>query len=374
MQPHKPMKRIFYDYQIFLQQQYGGISRYFYELAQRINGLDGFTAQIFAPLHANAYLAAGKGTAIGFHVRKTPKVWRFYEALDIALSQVCFAVGKPTIVHETYYRSRGLAPKTCPIVVTVYDMIHEKFRDLFKESDKTTILKRKAVDRADRIICISEHTRRDLIDLFDVPEEKTVAVPLGFGLERSVDRSSGPANRDGVPYLLYVGSRDFHKNFEGFLRAFAASPVLRDNFSIEAFGGPPLSASEYELMGRLNISRSKVVWRHGSDGLLSQLYRGAAAFIYPSLYEGFGIPPLEAMSLDCPVVCSNTSSIPEAVGDAAVMFDPLDTESMKSAIESVVMSESTQASLIARGRLRIERFSWDRCATATSAVYSELLN
>lgn len=368
------MKQIFYDYQIFLYQQYGGISRYFYELAQRIERMDGFSASVFAPLHANGYLSMGGVDAFGLKVKKLPKIWRLYEALDVALTKGYLAISKPAIVHETYYRRRSLAPKSSLTVVTVYDMIHEKFSDMFHARDNTTALKRSAVTRADRVICISEHTRRDLIELFGVPEEKTVTIQLGFGLESSVDVGTIPADTSGRPYLLYVGNRDFHKNFKGFLRAFGASPVLRDNFSIVAFGGPPLSVTDYRLIDQYNIARSKIKWCSGSDDRLSELYRGAAAFVYPSFYEGFGIPPLEAMSCNCPVICSNASSIPEVVGDAAVLFDPSDTDAMRVAIESVVTSESTRALLIARGGRRIEVFSWDRCAAETASVYCKMLN
>jgi glycosyltransferase involved in cell wall biosynthesis len=106
--------------------------------------------------------------------------------------------------------------------------------------------------------------------------------------------------------------------------------------------------------------------------LLAKLYKFARAFIYPSLYEGFGIPPLEAMSHGCPVVCSNTSSIPEVVGDAGEYFDPVDTGSMREAIEHVVGSDSHRNLLIAKGYERLKSFSWDRCAAETLDVYRRL--
>ena len=107
--------------------------------------------------------------------------------------------------------------------------------------------------------------------------------------------------------------------------------------------------------------------------MLAGLYGQASVFIYPSLYEGFGIPPLEAMSYDCPVVCSKTSSIPEVVGDAGEFFDPADIESMRAAIERVVTSDSHQKLLIAKGRARLKYFSWDRCAAETLDLYMKLV-
>ncbi len=368
------MNRVIYDYQIFLQQQYGGVSRYFYELAKRIEKTPGFAASIFAPLYANSYLAAGGVAKWGLQVKRLPKVGRLYEGVDRALSYVYFAASKPAIIHETYYARRGLAPRGCPIVVTVYDMIHEKLGHMFKANDPTTFFKRRSVERADKVVCISENTRRDLVDLFDVPEDKTVTVPLAFGLDVSVGTAHHATIRsNNGPYLLYVGSRDFHKNFRGLLKAYGSSQILQRNFSLVAFGGPNFSSAEYQMMDELQIPREKVERYSGNDTLLAELYRGAAAFVYPSLYEGFGIPPLEAMSNGCPVLCSNTSSMPEVVGDAALLFDPAEPEEIGRAIESVVSSKNIRDELIARGRIRVQKFSWDRCAAETASVYASLL-
>jgi glycosyltransferase involved in cell wall biosynthesis len=368
------MNNVIYDYQIFLQQEYGGISRYFYEVAYRIGGMSGFSANVFAPFYANSYLAMGRVNKFGFRVKKIRKLWRAYEALDMALSIGHFALKKPALVHETYYMDRRLAPKSCPVVVTVHDMIHEKFSEAFGSRDPTSAFKRSAVARADKIICVSEHTRRDLIEMLNVPEQKAVVVPLGFGLDVSADDIRPSLEIIDSPYLLFVGNREFHKNFTGLLHAYASSRSLQDEFSVVAFGGPPLTASEFQLIDRIGISRQKIRWLSGSDAFLAEVYKGATAFIYPSLYEGFGIPPLEAMASNCPVICSNASSIPEVVGDAAVFFDPAEPENIRSAIESVVNDDALKQSLVARGHARLTRFSWNRCAAATAAVYAELLN
>jgi len=105
---------------------------------------------------------------------------------------------------------------------------------------------------------------------------------------------------------------------------------------------------------------------------MAHLYATAAAFVYPSIYEGFGIPPLEAMSVGCPVICSNSSSLPEVVGDAAELFDPLDEEQLRRAMERVVTSEGLRKELIARGRQRCTAFSWERCTQETLAIYRKL--
>ena len=111
----------------------------------------------------------------------------------------------------------------------------------------------------------------------------------------------------------------------------------------------------------------------GSDAMLANCYRHAALFVYPSRYEGFGIPPLEAMSLDCAVACSNTTSLPEVVGDAAACFDPSDAGAMRETLERTLGSASTLESLVARGRLQCAKFSWERCAKETVGIYEETL-
>lgn len=122
---------------------------------------------------------------------------------------------------------------------------------------------------------------------------------------------------------------------------------------------------------RLGIA-NRVHQVSGDDGLLTSYYQGATALIYPSLYEGFGMPPLEAMNFGCPVVCSNTSSIPEVVGDAAVFFDPSSEESMRVAIESLLRSNELSAEMIRRGYARVQHFSWAKCAAETAAIYRQI--
>ena len=132
-------------------------------------------------------------------------------------------------------------------------------------------------------------------------------------------------------------------------------------------------SSEVKLMRSLNISVDSVLYMSGSDDVLVGLYGSASAFVYPSLYEGFGIPLLEAMSLGCPIVCSNTSSLPEVVGDAAELFNPYDESVMREAIERVVSNPEYTTSLIEKGRRRAKLFSWEKCAKETLNVYSKII-
>ena len=364
--------RIAFDHQIFGLQEYGGISRYYFELADNIAKTNAAKVEIFSPLYANSYLASAS-SQLQIRGVKMPAIRRtgtIYSAINKVFMPTMLNRFDPDIVHETYYSQKNKSRLGSKVVLTVFDMIHERFPVGVASWDSTAKEKAAAVERADHVICISEHTRGDLIELLGVDRAKTSVVHLGFSLTKlPVDTLS--ANER--PYVLFVGSRGGYKNFESLLRAYAAHPKLQLEFDLVAFGGGAFRNNERVLMRELGIDAGRVRQFGGDDAVLAGLYRNAALFIYPSRYEGFGIPPLEAMSFDCPVACSNTSSIPEVVGDAAEMFDPDSIESIGQAIERVLSDMSLRQALVVRGRERIKLFSWQRCAEQTLDVYRSLL-
>lgn len=364
--------KIAYDSQIFSMQEYGGVSRYFFELADNIAKANAAEVAIFSPLYTNSYLAAASHQ-LKVRGMKMPVIrhsWRVYRAINRMYAPSMMARFHPDIVHETYYSQKSKTPVDSKVVLTVFDMIHERFPDDFATRDRTSEEKAKAVERADHVICISEQTRKDLIELLGVDRAKTSVVHLGFSLTKQSADSRLASER---PYVLYVGSRGGYKNFESLLRAYAANPALQHDHDLVAFGGGSLNAREKALLAKLGIPFERVRHLSGDDSVLSGLYRRAALFVYPSRYEGFGIPPLEAMSFDCPVACSNVSSIPEVVGDAAEFFDPDSIESIGQAIERVLNDATLRDVLVARGRERIKLFYWERCAEQTLDVYRSLL-
>lgn len=365
--------KILFDQQTFCMQQYGGISRYFSELAHHISLIPEHQIEIFAPLYINEHLSPSEKITI--RGRKVPHIsWVgdiAIEAIDSALSLFQTKPRKDVdIFHETYFTLVDSCPVSAKRIITVYDMIHERSPDNHYPWNRTLHAKKKAVQRADHIICISENTRKDLIELLDVPENKTSVVYLGYSLSAKCTKKTYITKK---PYLLYVGDRGKHKNFTTLLLAFAHSPRIRGHFSLICFGGGKFNTSEKELMNDLDIAPTEVIQVSGDDGTLAGLYSTSSAFIYPSLYEGFGIPPLEAMSFDCPVICSNTSSLPEVVGDAAEFFNPLEEDSIGCAIERVVTSQDHSAQLVKKGYARVNKFSWKKCAKETLDVYCKVL-
>lgn len=366
--------KIAFDQQVFLLQEYGGISRYLCSLVHELAAMPSLTARVFAPFHVNRNLAnLGSNLAQGRALPSlNPKFLRLVMFASKAMARREIVRFKPDIVHETYYSEDDFRPNGARRVLTVYDLIHERYPDLFINSQGTTRPKRAAANRADHVICISESTRRDLVDYCGVPEEKTSVVYLGVDFD-FLQADVPSMQYHSRPFLLYVGARGGYKNFERFVRSFARSPRLKQEFDLLCFGGGQLQPAERKMIAETGLRLNQVVQLGGEDKILAALYRQAEAFVYPSLYEGFGIPPLEAMAVGCPVICSNTSSLPEVVGAAAEMFDPLDEEAMKVAMESVLDSESRRNDLVAAGRDRHLMFTWEKCARETEAIYRNLV-
>jgi glycosyltransferase involved in cell wall biosynthesis len=324
----------------------------------------------------------------GFSVKNyPPKTAGMCVAVNGVIARSMIRRWHSDVVHETYFQQQRASSDKSPRVVTVFDMIAELDAQQlttqpidFKNTDKY-----KAVQRADHVICISEHTRQDLVRLFDVQKNKLSVIHLGCDLppkEPPTDRASGSAS-DSVPalnpkpprpFLLYVGLRAGYKNFAGMIKAIAASSMLMKDFDLIAFGGGDFTLVEQQIFNSLGFDPQQVRQESGTDQDLNLLYRRAAAFIYPSTYEGFGLPPLEAMAMQCPVVSSHTSSMPEVIGDAAEFFNPNDIDSIKVAIEQVVFSEERKQDLIRKGNQRVTQFAWSTCAEKTLSVYQALLN
>ena len=365
------MIKVVYDYQVFWWQKHGGISRYICELAKHISESEDFDVKILAMAYETEYLKKLEPSLVlGFPVPQIPKTGKIRKAINGGLSKIWLQNNPPNIIHETYYSTESLAPQNTTVVTTVYDFLHEKFSESFP-GYRTSKEKVESVKRADHVICISENTKKDLIEILDVEPKKVSVVHLG------VSYNFGGNNQGDVkkthPYIFYVGARGAYKNFQRLLQAYAGSNRLKDSFNLVCFGGGSLSSEELSLINALGLPRDKVLHVSGNDATLADFYQGASVFVYPSLYEGFGIPPLEAMMLGCPVACSNTSSMPEVVGNAAELFDPAEPESIADALEKVLYSTERVNNLVKLGKERVKLFSWQKCAEKTRLVYSSLV-
>lgn len=365
--------RIVFDYQIFSLQQYGGISRYFLELAQNLPYFcKDIETAVVAPYHISPlltkYSRSGQISVIGRQLPIFPGKHLVLPSLNRLASSSAMNALKPDLIHETYY-SDHTVEYDCPRILTVYDMIHERFHECFTGVDRQIPeLKKKAVHRVDHVITISQSTRDDLIEFLDIPPERISIVPLASSLKRNAENHREKCDRR--PYLLYIGLRGGVKNFNVLFRAYMQSEELRSNFDLLCVGGGQFSKEEISLIARAGLT-AKVVQLEADDSTLASLYSSAAVFVYPSLHEGFGMPILEAMQCGCPVACSNTSSMPEIAGEAAMFFDPKDPDEIGSVLESVVHSSELTEKMRRLGYEQVKKYSWEQCSHKTAQIYRQ---
>jgi glycosyltransferase involved in cell wall biosynthesis len=369
----KPLK-IHFDSQIFRLQKHGGISRYFTRLAKGLKDL-GQEPRVLGGVYRNSYLSElDKEVGFGFNLKNYPKkgLRALFNASDFYNNSFQL-LKKPDIVHETYFEFGPiLKGKPKARVITNYDALHEKFPTFFPSSQLKTKEKQASFDRSDLIFSISHQTKRDMLELFKVDEEKIKVVYLASDPPIPHHQIEYPI---GIvkPFFLFVGIRMAHKNFDGFIKAFSSSPWLMMEFDIVSIGHYGFSKKENEEFKRLGFKANQIRHFQAEDRLLAGYYSTALALVYPSIYEGFGIPPLEAMTYGCPVICANSSSLPEVVGKAAESFDPFDQDEFKAALERVAFDATSRGELIRKGREQVKKFSWDKMAQDHLYWYQKLV-
>lgn len=370
--------KILYDDSIFRLQRYGGISRYFYELINRVSIYESTQVNLFEGFHINEYgLSENRNNFHPYRGYKIPSIKYTGYALEtlnqIWLKNIYSKLSDMDIYHPTYYRKDLHKFKKSHIVLTVYDMIHELYNDQSLDNKSVINSKNISINSADIIISISENTKKDLIEISDVPEDKIKVVYLANSLRQSQHINFNSLKRKyniTNPYILYVGVRGAYKNFSLLLDAYTSH--FSNNFDLVCFGANEFNCNEIEIIKKNNLSQ-KVIHLNGPDDLLASLYQNAFCFVYPSRYEGFGLPPLEAMAMGCPVIASKSSSIPEVVGDAGILFDPYSKDSLIDAIESLTNSESKRNKLIKYGFEQEKKFSWEKMATETVNIYKNII-
>jgi glycosyltransferase involved in cell wall biosynthesis len=243
----------------------------------------------------------------------------------------------------------------------VHDFTHEKFNSSFLFYDHTAAQKLLMLHEAAHIIAVSHNTKNDIVDLCKISPDKISVVHHGY----QQVQSHAPQLFDN--YILYVGERRGYKNFLPFLRAII--PLLRAKPELKLVcTGKPFDKHESAAFADMHVER-QLFQIFASDAQLASLYRHARLFAYPSLYEGFGIPILEAFHNNCPVAISRASCFPEIAGEAALYFDPQDPESICDSIGKLLDSESLANKLRARGQERLTLFSINKMVSETCKVY-----
>lgn len=367
--------RILYDGQVYSMQAAGGINRYFANLIARL------------PAHFNPALLISQARKVNYPAHPNLKVYEhgrsrlehisyrlstYYAKFEMRWLEHLTALKRFDIAHPTYYTlvtRRSLSDYHCPVVLTVWDMIHELFPAEMDPTGEHAQEKRRAMEAAHAIICISENTKKDLLERYPALEDKVKVTYLASEIDASLSYGTEPV--PACPYYLYVGSRASHKNFAGLLQALSKTHSARPDTALCVVGAP-FSETEQKLIAALGLSDRVKHYEHVDDRHLAKLYRCSVAFVYPSFYEGFGIPPLEAMSCGTAVVASNTSSLPEVVGDAGALFNPEAPDELADILLFLLDNPAARDDLIAKGYRRAQEFSWDKTVTQTLAIYRSL--
>ncbi len=324
------------------------------------------------------------GDVLGQNFRMVPEAAPTYSVAEQFRIPMSLAREGVHMVHEPHYVLPPLV--RCRSVVTIHDCIHLMFPQYLPGKLAHVYAKGSmwcAARKANRILTVSEASKRDILRFFDVRPEK-VAVIYNAIDERFL-APADPERMDLVkqryqlnhPFVLYVGNIKPHKNIERLIDAFARTRArgCEEDLKLVIIGD---EISKYPAL-RQTVHRHKLDKHVRFLGFqpmetLAAFYRLARAFVFPSLYEGFGLPPLEAMACGTPVVTSNVSSLPEVVGDAALLVDPRDAEAIADAVERILTDEPLRRKLIEKGLARSRDFSWERSVRRIRDVYLEVGN
>ncbi len=390
--------KVLYDHQTFELQIFGGISRYFTELMSQSSAAGLYDTELSLVYTDNGYLkkmSPGSYAAIpkpldpyarfmpGVHFKgkrrlfQWTKRWRTedasidFQAVNRQHSVRKLQEGDYDVFHATYYNRYFLDHiGQKPFVLTVYDLIHERFPE-FLMSDPGN-KSRAVLERADMLIAISESTKQDLMQFYQVPEDRIAVTHLACSLDPLAAEAARLTPEPPVRYLLHVGHRDLYKNFYFFLEI--VRPFLMSDPGLHVVcTGPAFYGAELEFFRSLGIA-GRMVHYYGSDAELAAPSPRAPAPVHPPQVGGFGLPLLEAVACGCPVVCSRAGSFPEVAGDAALYFEPKDPSSIADVLGSVLSdNQPLRASLMAKGYERLKQFSWSRTAAETRAVYEQAI-
>jgi glycosyltransferase involved in cell wall biosynthesis len=275
----------------------------------------------------------------------------------------------------------GIIPirTSCPVVLTIHDITPFRMPDFFPSWQRLYFrtLGIRSADKANRILTISENSKKDIVTQFSIPSEKITVTPLAAASEfrpLPTDKTDEIRQRYGLGrFILTVGTIEPRKNLIRLLEAFAL--LKKGGNSIKLIHAGPFGWLNEEVkhtITTLGLQDSvRFLGRVPLDDLVG-LYNMADLFVFPSLYEGFGLPVLEAMSCGCPTITSNISSLPEVAGDAAILVDPYKIDTLAAAIDEVLNDRNLSKKMRASGLERSKLFSWQRCAQETLAVYHQV--
>lgn len=375
--------RVLYD-SVGFREPFSGVSRYFSEMIKRLPG--DVIGEIAVVGTDNQYLQSYpfnvppprcslasfwpklnfKGKSYVYRVVSRLLPWRYPSVERANNFRFLQRLHSCDVVHLTAAHWYGGLWRKCvgkkPIVITIHDL----YPDIFLRACRCRRVRARVLQAADQIIAISQHTKHDIMRVYGVPEEKITVVYHGYMEQEG--QSPEPVF-PGMRYLLYVGQRGGYKNFSFFFNAIV--PILRERSDLNLVcTGSRFSKTELQMFQSAGVER-QVYHRFVPDRSMRSLFAHAECFVYPSRYEGFGIPILDAFAAGCPVVLSKCSCFPEIGGDAALYFEDGDALALRRQIVMILDETAVRKGMVARGRDRVRDFTWARCAAETAMVYGK---
>jgi len=364
-----------------------GIDRYTFNLIKTLSEIDKVNEYIL--FSNNGELKKELGLRDNFKIEKLNKRFRMIRRSGFSW------------IGKIYFRDLDLFhfpnsdiwhSKYCKTIVTIHDLAPLHFPDKFFVSEKFYNNYKKCLKyirkNADYILTVSDYSKEDIANKLNFPTERIIRIYNGIDSKfHKIDNNNEilefTKRKLSLPskFILFVGGLDFRKNVETLIRSFKF--VVEDanyiNYKLIIVGKAPFKKDKFypplEIISKeLSLDKNIIFLREINDEELVVLYNLATLFVFPSIFEGFGFPPLEAMACSCPVICSNRCSLPEVVGDAGILVDPNDDENLAAVVKQLIHSPQLRTELVRRGMDRVKLFSWENCARNTIAIYKQLAN
>jgi len=362
----------------FLDESSGGIATYTHNLIKNINRIDNNNEYVLIHHTKNDIAVYKNNDEIIIPIIKTPFKWLLWRFFRLPISFINNRYYSLDMVHDTF----EIGPLTfnLPIkkIITIYDLsayLYPQYHTLINFLLHRLLLKR-AISNANRILTISQYSKDAIVKYFDINPNKVVVTSLGVDekykvcKDRKILNSTRLKYKLPIKFILYVGTLEPRKNVPGLLRAYLRL-AKKNQIPLVIVGKKGWRYAEiFKTIEASNSKNMFIFLGHVPDEDLPIIYNLASVFVYPSFYEGFGLPILEAMSCGCPVITSNTSSLPEVSGGASILINPYKIQTLTKAISDVLSKDELRKSMIEKGLKQASKFSWEKCAKQTLEVYN----
>ena len=352
---------------LFFHQRYGGVSRYSSCLSKGLIDKE-INLSLIAPIFKNKYIKNIQKLKIhGIYISRYPNLKILRKINDNLVDYYKDSL-KADIIHDTYYPTnynRNSKKK----ILTIHDTIHEKFSNIYK-IDYIDIRK-KLIKNIDLFICVSQNTRNDFIEYYNIPNDRVFVIPHGH--EHLTDTVSFDISNEKItnkPFILYVGGRLRYKNFKVLIEAYSKIKEIKNNYNIVCYGGEKITKEELTFFRKLGIEKN-IIKIDGSDSLLKSLYKNSKLLVSTSLYEGYGLNILEAISADCPILVNNINVYKDIYKDSINYYDYNNLDHLVNKLQEILINNKYIINKEHTVNVLKEN-NWKKCADSTIDLYKKI--